>query len=38
MHWKKITREPYINLELAKGDTVLVSLNRVRVFTDDYAI
>jgi hypothetical protein len=38
MHWKKITRELYINLELAKGDSVLVSLNRVKVFTGDYVI
>ena len=34
----EIPRELYINLELAKGDTVFVSLNRVKVFTGDYVI
>ncbi len=34
----EIPRDLYINLELAKGDTVFVSLNRVRVFTGDYVI
>ncbi|MEI6756497.1 MAG: sulfate ABC transporter ATP-binding protein [Chlorobium sp.] len=34
----EIPRELYVNLQLAKGDKVFVSLNRVKVFTGDYAI
>ena len=34
----EIPRDLYINLELAKGDAVFVSLNRVKVFTGDYVI
>ena len=34
----EIPRELYLNLQLAKGEKVFVSLNRVRVFTGDYEI
>ncbi len=34
----EIPRELYQNLQLAKGDHVFVSLNRVRVFASDYEI
>jgi len=34
----EIPRELYVNLQLAKGDPVFVSLNRLRVFTGDYVI
>ncbi len=34
----EIPRELYVNLQLAKGDHVFVSLNRLRVFTGDYEI
>ncbi len=34
----EIHRDLYINLELAKGEKVFVSLNRLRVFTGDYEI
>ncbi len=34
----EIPRELYLNLQLAKGEKVFVSLNRVRIFTGDYEI
>ena len=34
----EIQRELYLNLQLAKGEKVFVSLNRVRVFTSDYEL
>ncbi len=34
----EIPRELYVNLQLAKGEKVFVSLNRVRVFASDYEI
>ena len=34
----EIPRELYVNLQLAKGDKVFITLNRVKVFTGDYVI
>ncbi len=34
----EIPREHYINLQLARGEKVYVTLNRVKVFTGDYEI
>ncbi len=34
----EIPRDLYVNLQLSRGDKVFISLNRVKVFTGDYAI